>query len=47
MKNQLSHAVAQFSANPKSVKITLAVLTLVGVVIPGVLALAGPINGGV
>lgn len=46
MKNQLSIALAQISANPKTVKIAFAFLVVVGMVIPGVLAFAGPIDGG-
>jgi len=47
MKNQQSVTVSKISANPKVVKIVLAVLAVVGVVIPGIVALAGPVGGGI
>jgi hypothetical protein len=49
MKHQLTFAVAQFSANPNAGKIVALVLfvsvTVIGLVVPGVAALAGPISG--
>jgi hypothetical protein len=49
MKNQLSFALAQFSANPNAGKIVSVVLfvslAVIGLVVPGVAALAGPISG--
>ena len=49
MKNQLSLGFAQFSANPNAGKIVAVVmlvsLAVIGLVIPGVAAFAGPISG--
>jgi hypothetical protein len=49
MKNQLSVTVAQFTANPNAGKIVSVVMLIsfavIGLVIPGIAAFAGPVSG--
>lgn len=49
MKNQLSLSIARFSANPNAGKIVSVVMLIsfavIGLVVPGIAAFAGPISG--
>jgi hypothetical protein len=49
VKNQVSLALAQFSANPNAAKVVSVVLfvsfAVIGLFVPSVVALAGPISG--